>query len=823
MQPIKKMSFIFLCLLLAVSPLHLSGCSKTNDVHVWSTYNTRKVMQSFGSYEDLGVKLDVLMAKGETEGAQLLITPEKDVKSAVLTSADLTDAEGNVLPASAAKVYIQRYIDVLHKTEGQENDAYPTGMTPDMLLPMDTAVKYGETSVKAGHNQGYTVEFTTTSQTKAGVYTGSFSLDCDGNVTSVPVTVEVADTDITLSHGKTMIHVLLPNNISGEYDNADMMENYYYTAMNDYRFMFDLMPHEDDVDRYVRQVISYWDHPHFTNYTLPTSSFSDKWGDDGMIMYGEMYDYMYALTKASTSDKILLEKAVAYAEGVDEVKPDRYGVVRKIINRFYEMQEKLIADLAKEGFFADKSADFRARIESAIRSVPLIQTGSHADFAAGGIGPDINTCCHTIEIWHNPVTRDTLKEYRANNAEHGGETWFYTCCFPIYPYPSQHLDDYLIGGRIMRWMQKDYDIDGYLHWSFDNYYTVGGYPIVNTDPYNGNLRQHFPATPGDGFMVYPGKKYGMDTFIPSLRLTTFRDGQEDYDLLCVLDEKIRANEAFYGLPSGTVSSDVYVSDLYGKLYDGAVYNPSDADFYAVRRELFDVLAEQDKESKLLLHKNVVGNRVECAVYLADGYELRVDGGTDYTVTDAGRGKKYEFSRSLDSDATVRLSVTNGGEESTRNFFLASKRWQPTLGDGARFTATEGSNVTYADGKATVTLSPRENASALFRPYVRVLGGNIGVSLNKVDTVSLLLTNDGDDEITVGLRVYSFFEKKIKTYTVAPHSSVTVQTHHIYQNEEAVGNLDNAYLELYIENEGTGTAFTISDLAYTEKRSIAWKD
>ena len=96
MQSIKKMSFIFLCLLLAVSPLHLSGCSKTNDVHVWSTYNTRKVMQSFGSYEDLGVKLDVLMAKGETEGAQLLITPEKDVKSAVLTSADLTDAEGNV-------------------------------------------------------------------------------------------------------------------------------------------------------------------------------------------------------------------------------------------------------------------------------------------------------------------------------------------------------------------------------------------------------------------------------------------------------------------------------------------------------------------------------------------------------------------------------------------------------------------------------------------------------------------------------------------------------------------------------------------------------
>lgn len=74
-----------------------------------------------------------------------------------------------------------------------------------MLLPMQTAVDYGETSVEAGHNQGFTVEFTTTSDTAPGTYTGTFSLNVDGQTTPVPVSVEVRDIDITVTHGKTMI------------------------------------------------------------------------------------------------------------------------------------------------------------------------------------------------------------------------------------------------------------------------------------------------------------------------------------------------------------------------------------------------------------------------------------------------------------------------------------------------------------------------------------------------------------------------------------------------------------------------------------------
>lgn len=37
-------------------------------------------MREFGEYPDLGAEIDVLMALGETEGAQLLLTPDKRVK-----------------------------------------------------------------------------------------------------------------------------------------------------------------------------------------------------------------------------------------------------------------------------------------------------------------------------------------------------------------------------------------------------------------------------------------------------------------------------------------------------------------------------------------------------------------------------------------------------------------------------------------------------------------------------------------------------------------------------------------------------------------------
>ena len=146
-----------------------AACDKTEttgNAEIWSTYNTTKVMKEKHDYEKFAPKIEVSMAKSEVEGAQLVITPDYDVKSYTLTASDLVSGE-NVFPAENVRVYKQGYVNVTSKTPNQTNEAYPTGWTPDMLLPMEKAVEYRENTIEKGCNQSLTVEFSSTVSTPA--------------------------------------------------------------------------------------------------------------------------------------------------------------------------------------------------------------------------------------------------------------------------------------------------------------------------------------------------------------------------------------------------------------------------------------------------------------------------------------------------------------------------------------------------------------------------------------------------------------------------------------------------------------------------------
>ena len=53
----------------------------------------------------------------------------------------------------------------------------------------------------------------------------------------------------------------------------------------------------------------------------------------------------------------------------------------------------------------------------------------------------------------------------------------------------------------------------------------------------GNVkRTRYPN--GDGYILYPGKKYGLDTPIPSVRSEALRDGVEDYEYYAKLEELV---------------------------------------------------------------------------------------------------------------------------------------------------------------------------------------------------------------------------------------------------------------------------------------------
>lgn len=81
----------------------LGGKSASKDedamaTSVWSVYGTAKVTQNVKEsvpYEKLDASVDVQMMKNEVEGAQLVITAGKDIKSYDLITSELSDGKGN--------------------------------------------------------------------------------------------------------------------------------------------------------------------------------------------------------------------------------------------------------------------------------------------------------------------------------------------------------------------------------------------------------------------------------------------------------------------------------------------------------------------------------------------------------------------------------------------------------------------------------------------------------------------------------------------------------------------------------------------------------
>lgn len=834
MNKIKKVINKAAALLLCVPCVSLVACDTSdggkNEVKIWSTYNTLKVLRDYagppesgGAYPDLGKKLEVKMCLGETEGAQLMVTPKKAVRSAKLTAGDLTNENGSVLSKEDIDVYYQYYLYVENKTKAQNNFNYPAAWTPDMILPMDICVANGENKIAAGKNQGFTVEFTTTSDTDPGTYTGNFSLSIDGEVTTIPVTVEVMGVDITKSHGKSMIMTgSTAGRMNGEYNTTTYYKNYYETSLYEYDFCCDYVPGSTDPVVMPQSVLHYWDHPNFTSYCIPTSTYTGS-SAANHIKKGELFEYIYQLAIASTPEKLLLDKAYLFTP-VDEPEPSEYDECLAAVQAVYEVEEQVVEYLEKEGFYekAGYDAEYRAILEDSILTLPIVQTSTYTQ--ALELGSDINTHCSHLHAYGSSAARETYYSVREGSAQRGGEAWYYTCMYPIYPHPTDHLDDYLIGGRIMRWMQKDYDLDGYLHWAFFRYYVRNG--STNTDPYSNAER--FPGTMGDGFKTYPGYKYGLDTYIPSIRLAAFRDGQEDYDLLCKLDEIIAENEAYYGVTQGTVDARMFIADIYEKMYTGTVYNQNDAEFYQLRDELFDVVKLFGSESKFLVTKEESATEIKSNIYLANGYTVNVNGSPLTPSGSAGAGNKYEITQSRDNEIALDIQIIKDGVVvDTLYLFLSGATHTVDLSATTVFTTSENGSVTYADGVLTATLKSKDVsddiiAALTYVPYLRI--SSVGVSLTEVNSLSITLTNKGTQDVTLKTRFKSgAYTYDLQQYKIAAGETRTIVIEGVYAYETLFGVLSSAAFELYTDNTSADgsllpdSILAISEIAYDIKR------
>ena len=740
MKIIKKIStkiiILFLTVLIAVSPCILSGCSN-NEVSVYSTYSTLKVTQEQKEFEKFS-DIKVYASKGETESGQIIITPEKAVKSVTVSLSDLTSEDGAIYSKENVDVLWQKYIKVDQKTTKNENEYYPIGMYPDMLLPMDVAETYDENNIGEGLNQGITFDFNIPEDTVAGVYTGNFSVVIDGKETIVPVSLNVWDFALGQANGFTVFQIWQTTMMYGELDNTDQAyKKYFETLLNEYKTCPQYLPNAGaGAQAFVESVKEYWNNKNFTTINIPT--FGDA--TDHSFVEPEFRNYVKALAVECVPDTIYFDRAVVYLTTVDEPQGEQAAnAVKRITSKIKNICSDVYLELLENNFFDDfggETSEFAQNLKESMESIQIIVTSQTVE----GYGDEIDTCCPYISVYETEYDGDVLRE-------HGNGNWMYTCMEPVYPYPSHHIDDYLIGGRILRWIQKANDIEGYLYWGVSEYYNQGLGTMI--DSYEDSIRWSNGLTKvnGDGYLLYPGFKYGSDTPFGSLRALTLRDGQEDYDTLCLLENILTQLETFYG--DKNICLDNVVSDLYDKISQRTVYNSDDKTFDLVRKEIANTILRAKDQKIVVTDAKKTGKTFVYSIYAPNDSELLVDGNKLEGVV-SGQGLRFDISVA-DGKVSSSIEVKTSGEKVVFDKELKGELLTAVDFSNVKnkdITATKNSEINTESGSLVATIKGYEKGKdpTLIDRSLTIMMSRLSIDFCEIENLYLTITNCSSEDV-----------------------------------------------------------------------------
>lgn len=565
-------------ILSAVMAFSLCSCKsasgQTGTVHIWTATGSEKLMQEVG-YEDRygSTVMQVGVFRNEYEAAQIIVSPEYTVQEYSVKINDLRSADGNVLPSGAFAAYHEKYIYV-----EQLKDRYsPTGIGwyPDTLLPFDVAVEYDENKIQAGRNQGIWITVHPDKDQAAGLFTGNFEVTVDGKIYEVPVEVTVYD--YTLSdevHSKTSFGMGMTDIAAAELDSSVEMHEKYYDFLLNYRISAQSLPAtaysnsnellQDALPEWLACAEKYTRDDRCSSFNLPYST--ERITVSGTTITTVDFEAFEMLLREIVSYSVekninLLEKAGTYFMHFDEYDVNNTGVMASYnINQANALCDRLAQEYAQ------------SEIEEPLKSEIVASLGGMKHKVVGELMDTLQveraTMVPKINRYHSQEQRDIYinwdKQSYVDNG-YDGEMWTYTCWDPMAPSPTYHIEDVLLSSRLLSWMMYDYDIVGNLYWSVCKYQVRTGntgdeLPIQ--DYYSTPLR--FPRANGDGYLLYPGREYGIYGPVASVRLESIRDGIEDYDLLYAL-------ENLY-LEGGVTREqfDAFTQVLYNDLFSGTL-------------------------------------------------------------------------------------------------------------------------------------------------------------------------------------------------------------------------------------------------------------
>lgn len=536
-------------------------------------------------------------AVGGHDGARVILRPFEDGEFSVEQTG-----------GPAAELYIENYAEVTRPTRNNRY-IHPLGFYPDALIPVKYAKQAGACRLEKGKSSSFYVDF---HAEEAGEGELAFLVKACGGEQTIRIPYTVYPVSAAKASMQTLFLVRKGLIADGEgYCDAALYRKYFEFLLG-YRINAYSLPLETkDPRELADEAERYFDHPFFKGYGLT----SGVRGGGGIFDTELLKRQIFELASRSHPGHNLLEKALI--KHGDE--PDYLNNTAALIGE----EENILAalrsaaeEIGRGDFASFKSIpDWRASVERMTLVVPMALKKSVPEALLEPEGNTakllslVNAWCFKPDVYDTDMRhvamrlREKLRPDRA--------AWWYTCNDPVYPYPSYHIDDNLLGARLMSWMQRRDGVEGNLMWS-PVAFTNKCRPLWTTKlgvPYrNGGAG----APAGEGFLVYPGRIIGKDGPFPSLRLMNIRDGMEEYELLGAYEEKYGRQEA----------EKLYRRVLYGTKYY------EDGGFGAARRALLEGLAGDLQPLPRHSFAALCDLTEKCAPYLdvSEGAEVSFGGG-----------------------------------------------------------------------------------------------------------------------------------------------------------------------------------------------------
>ena len=670
----------FVMLLTAASillpTLSFAGCggekkADPSDIKVWTASSDLKYRQDDVAAATEERELELTVVRNEYESAQIMLTAAADIDRYGIRTADLRSGD-DVLGAENFDVYMEKYVRL---RSGGDTTVYGAGWYPDALIPVDLAEEAGEMTVAAGNNAGLWVTLYVPKETPAGTYTGTFTVTADGLEIPVPVTVKVADYTLTDEHNALTSFTWRYNRVgSGEFDwTTEMMETYYDYFL-DYRItlqnpVVDVNTPEqfaDAVEKNFEEMSCYTLMP----YIGELGGAEARWDNcEAQIL---------ELAARSAPERNLLEKAMLYfidEPVLSEANLPNFTARLKAHNeKIAATADKIAADTSGKYDAFKEIEGWRSYVEDMPNIIPVNLAPLSGNMESEPVKSFLNEVNCLCPIWYNYSDPDLMEIIDTLQTEYDVTIWWYGCINPTAPYANYHIGDVnLLGTRTITWLQYMYGWEGNLYWDAAAYTSYAGETYGQpVDVYESPYRAVGVMTDlaGDGFLTYPGAKYGHYGPLPSMRLMSIRDGNEDYELLLDLENKYESVAAGYGTTA---------DKMMERLYDGLYYNGSMMyadgenylDFRKLRAELIDLLDTFDGEEAFRITDVQTSDNHATVEFRANASEYRVLLGSLELTPESGDLFRVRLPLSGDGFYRFRFIDKTTGEETSATRFIGT--------------------------------------------------------------------------------------------------------------------------------------------------------